>query len=179
MKASTLIKNYLNKFKLEKVHYIKIDIEYMDHIVLNDILKFKIKFDYISCECHSSNVLKELISSNIKFFKIILGSKVTNQSYINKNNTETKFLVDSSGPFGNDINQKWMNKTSLITYIVNNGFTWQDISCSALDEENISKELVYDSNTHKPLQMGFKFHLKRLIPSFFDSLKKRINETIR
>ena len=37
-KASSLIKKYLEKYKISEIEYIKIDIEGADHLVLNDLL---------------------------------------------------------------------------------------------------------------------------------------------
>ena len=171
LKSSNFINNYLKKLDLEKAYYIKIDIEHLDHVVLKDILDNAIKFDYISCEVHSSFVLQILILSNLNLFKVVNGKDVKNFSYINNENLQLNFLHHSSGAFGNDIVQKWINKSSLITFFVNHGFGWVDVCCSRLNEKNIDTELKYDVKIHEPFQPGFKFHLKRLIPEFVRSLK--------
>lgn len=170
-KASDIIKKYLDQFNLEKVNYIKIDIEHLDHLVFKEIINSNINFKYISCEAHSSLVLKEVINSNLKFFKVIFGKEVKNLNYLDKNKKKVNFLHDSSGPFGEDIKKKWLNKSSLITYFVNHGFGWLDIHCSSLNEKNVSEELIYNQTLHNPPQIGFKYHIKRIFPEFVRSLK--------
>ncbi len=179
VRASNLINKYLNNLNLEKAHYIKIDIEHLDHIVFKEILDSNINFDYISCEVHSSLVLKEVIQSNLKYFKVVIGKDVKKLNYKNNENININFAHDSSGPFGEDINEKWINKTSLITFFVNHGFGWFDICCSNLNENNIEKELIYDLKIHKPIQLGFRYHFKRLIPEFIRSLKNIIRKIVK
>lgn len=179
VRASNLINKYLNNLNLDKAHYIKIDIEHLDHIVFKEILDSDIKFNYISCEVHSSLVLKEVILSNLKFFKVVIGKDVKKLNYINNENIKINFMHDSSGPFGDDIKEKWINKTSLITFFVNHGFGWFDICCSNLNENNIEKELIYDLKIHKPIQLGFRYHFKRLIPEFIRSSKNIIRKIVK
>ena len=174
VKASSLINQHLNYLNLNKAHYIKIDIEHLDHVVFKDILISNINFDYMSCEIHSGIVLNEIIQSKLKYFKVNIGKEIIKQDYINRENKRVNFLKDSSGPFGEDMREKWMNKTSLITYFVNHGFGWFDVCCSNLKEEDIANELMYDRLIHKPLQLGFRFHLKRIIPEFIRASKNII-----
>jgi len=179
IKASNLINQYLNYLKLNKVHYIKIDIEHSDHLVFKDILTSNIDFDYMSCEVHSSIVLNEIIQSKLKYFKVNIGNKVNEQIYINSENEKINFLKDSSGPFGIDIKEKWMNKTSLTTFFVNHGFGWFDVCCSNLNEKDIIDETIYDRLIHTPLQVGFKYHLKRIIPEFIRSSKNILRRFLK
>jgi len=174
-KATSIINKYFEKFNIDNAYYIKIDVEYLDDIILNDILSSKIKFDYISCEVHTSSVLLKVIKSKLKFFKIVIGEDVKNQKYLNQDNKYINFVHHSSGPFGNDIKGKWINKTSLITYFINNGLGWKDICCSYNEETNIDDELHYNNLIHNPPQYGFFFHLKRLFPEFVNSLKNILN----
>ena len=175
-KASDIIKKYTEQFNLEKVNYIKIDLEHLDHLVFKDIIGSKINFEYISCEAHSSLVLKEIIKSNLKFFKIIFGPEVKNLNYLNKSKKIVKFLHDSSGPFGEDINKKWLNKSSLITFFVNHGFGWFDIHCSNLNEKNVNEELIYNQILHNPSQTSLKYHAGRIFTEFVKLFKNLLHK---
>ena len=179
IKASNLINQYLNYLNLNKAHYIKIDIELSDHLVFKDILISNINFDYMSCEVHTSIVLNEIIQSKLKYFKVNIGNKVKEQNYIDSENKKINFLKDSSGPFGNDIKEKWMNKTSLTTFFVNHGFGWFDVCCSNLQKEDMVDELIYDKLIHTPLQIGLRYHLKRIIPEFIRSFKNILRRFLK
>ena len=179
VKASTLIKKYLKDFNINKAHYIKIDVEYMDHIILKDILSSDIEFDFISCEAQGSSVLIEIIKSKLKYFKILIGSDVKNLSYKNKIGENINFTHHSAGPFGDDIDKKWINKTSLITYFINNGLGWKDICCTYNEKLDVNEEISYNKFVHNPPQLGFFFHLKRIFPEFLKSFKNYLKKIFK
>lgn len=99
-------------------HYIKIDLEHFDEIILNEILEKCInKPLYISSECQDIKVYDILIRSNeYQSFKYVLGSKVgdnySNHKFKDINNFEQvfNFKKHSAGPFGDDILGNWLSK---------------------------------------------------------------------
>lgn len=111
-------------------HYIKIDLEEYDHIILNKILSENIKFNYISAEI--KQIKDFTLFSKYKdncAFKIVDGHNV---NYIYNN-----FLENSAGPFGNDIKGSWLsydNFYKLLEFKLTQG-GWLDVHCSLIDRK--------------------------------------------
>lgn len=105
--------------KYGKPHYVKIDLENFDQIILNEILnndQFKPKF--ISSECQDIEVYNLFIKSkDYTFFKYVLGASVIQDyndlKFIDLKNEEQNFSFTehSSGPYGDDVNGEWLNRT--------------------------------------------------------------------
>ncbi len=114
-------------------HYIKIDLEEYDHIILDRILKENIKFNYISAEIKKIKdfTLFSKYKDNCSF-KIVDGHNV---NYIYDN-----FLENSAGPFGNDIKGSWIsydNFYKLLEFkLTQEG--WLDVHCSLIDRKEIT-----------------------------------------
>ena len=174
-KASLLINKYLKKYDISQIEYIKIDIEGADDLVLNDLLKNNILCENLSVECHKSEVLELLLNSKFKSFKFVEGGDVTfkkNIEIINKLNKKKiiNFDIHSSGPYGDDIPGDYYDKNSILTYFLNKGLGWKDIHCSLKEKKYIPK-IKYKPEIH---QQGFRYHLKRLLPSFIKAMRQRI-----
>ena len=109
-------------------HYIKIDLEEYDHVVLDRILSQKIKINYISSEI--KKIKDFLLFSKLKescSFKIVDGHTV---NLVYKN-----FLENSAGPFGNDINGNWIsydNFYKLLEFKLKKD-GWLDVHSSFID----------------------------------------------
>lgn len=125
---------YINVLELIQTygtaHYIKIDLEEYDHIVLEKILNEKIRFNYISAE------IKKIQDFSLFFnfkdncaFKFVDGHNVK-FAYEN-------FLENSAGPFGNDIKGSWIsyeNFYKLLEFkLTQSG--WLDVHCSFIDQK--------------------------------------------
>jgi FkbM family methyltransferase len=185
-KASLIIKKYLEEFNISKIEYIKIDIEGADKLVLEDLLKNNILAKNLSVECHHPMVLELLIASSYNSFKFVPGPDMTfknNIKIINKDFKEKIINFDkhSSGPYGEDIPGDYYDKKSILPYFLKHGLGWFDVHCS-LEKFN-TKNLKYETDgnynfiRNKILNnLGFRYHLKNLIPSFFKGIKRRIIE---
>jgi len=176
-KASLLINNYIKKYNISQIEYIKIDIEGADKLVLSDLLKNKILCENLSVECHEPEVLELLLNSNFKSFKFVEGNDVTfkkNIKTINKLNEKKiiNFDIHSSGPYGDDIPGDYYGKNSILTYFLNNGLGWIDIHCSPKEKKYFSK-IQYKPDIH---QQGFRYHLKKILPSFIKAMRRRIHK---
>ena len=174
-KASFLINKYLKKYDISQIEYIKIDIEGADDLVLNDLLKNNILCENLSVECHKSEVLELLLNSKFKSFKFVEGGDVTfkkNIEITNKLNEKKiiNFDIHSSGPYGDDIPGDYYDKNSILTYFLNKGLGWKDIHCSLKEKKYFSK-IKYKPGIY---QQGFRYHLKKLLPSFIKAMRKKI-----
>jgi hypothetical protein len=175
VRASNLIKYYKNKYNIIIPYYIKIDIEHHDWVVLKDLLNNNIYAEYLSVEVQTPEVIQLILNSNYKSFKILEGNKKLNNIYIrNKDNKKTKYTFDihSSGPFGNDIPGNWLKKNDLLPYFLNYGLGWKDICCSRRIEE-YQRRIYYNQKVH---DQGFRYHLKKIFPSFLSMIKIRIKK---
>ena len=124
-----------------KPHYIKIDLEEYDEIVLKKILSNNIKFEYISVEIKNLNTFN-LFDSNLNFnsYKLVDGHNV---EYVYKNSKiisdlvkkKYSFPANSAGPFGNDIKGSWITKKNFFELLKfkleKKG--WIDMHCSTID----------------------------------------------
>jgi hypothetical protein len=111
--ASEIIKKHGNPF------YIKIDIEEADGIILKNIFASRIYPEFISAECHNIDVFCHMVASGqYSMFNLINGGSVKN---------DYGFAYHSSGPFGDDIKDKWMNANDFFEKLAENGLGWKDI----------------------------------------------------
>lgn len=115
-------------------HYIKIDLENYDQQILQALFKQEIRPPFISVEAHSIEVFAFLISlGRYNAFKVVDGPTISEvysnrQILTNKGNkVRYSFPWHSSGPYGNDIDGKWMDKYNLMTKLALEGFGWKDI----------------------------------------------------
>ena len=86
--ARSLINKYCNKYNITNPYYIKIDVERHDAIILNDILNNRILPNYMSCEAHDPEVIRILLKSPYKSFKVIegldIGTKIRNINILDR-----------------------------------------------------------------------------------------------
>jgi|APSaa5957512535_1039671.scaffolds.fasta_scaffold87838_1 FkbM family methyltransferase len=185
-KLSLIIQKYLEEFNISKIEYIKIDIEGADKFVLEDLLKNNILAKNLSVECHDPEVLELLISSSYNSFKFVPGPDMTfknNIKIINKDLKEKIINFDkhSSGPYGEDIPGDSYTKRSILPYFLKNGLGWFDIHCSLenFNTKNLKYEPYGNDNYIKNRilnNLGFRYHLKNLIPSLIKGIKRRIRK---
>jgi len=185
-KLSLIIQKYLEEFNISKIEYIKIDIEGADKFVLEDILKNNILAKNLSVECHDSEVLELLISSSYNSFKFVPGPDMTfknNIKIINKDLKEKIINFDkhSSGPYGEDIPGDSYTKRSILPYFLKNGLGWFDVHCSLenFNTKNLKYEPYGNDNYIRNRilnNLGFRYHLKNLIPSLIKGIKRRIRK---
>lgn len=121
-------------------HYIKIDIEHYDHVVLRSLFDEGIVPPYLSVESHSARVLGLLLSrAEYAAFKLVDGASVS-EDYAsaeiqNKNGLVERyaFPLHSAGPFGGDLKGEWLNPEDFVRYLGIVGFGWKDIHVSRTD----------------------------------------------
>ena len=180
-KASFMIKKYLKEYNISEIEYIKIDIEGSDHIILDDLLKNNIFAKNLSVECHEPEVIELLLNSPYKSFKFVEGVDLALKKNIeictkNEKRKIYNFNIHSSGPYGDDIPGDYFRKNSILPYFLNKGLGWRDIHCSLEIKDNLQNKISYLPNIHS---QGFKHHLKKIFPSFFDMIKNRINKLLK
>jgi FkbM family methyltransferase len=126
-RASSIIGEY------GEPHFVKIDVEFVDHIVLRDLLMHAIKPPYISAEAHLIEVYCFLVCMGYEKFKLIDGETVPTKfrahriARVGGGEMEFSFPLHSSGPFGEDIPGPWVDKTLLLAELTNQGLGWKDI----------------------------------------------------
>ena len=90
---------------------------------------------------------------------------------INTVNKKTKYSFDkdSAGPFGNDINGKWIKKENFMKLIEYKGPGWRDIHASLFDE--------YENNNSfdKYIQIEQKLKKKAKFIKRFLKIKSKLN----
>ena len=108
-----------------KPHYIKIDIEFYDHIILEYLLKNGIKPPYISVEAHTIEVFCHLVTlGKYNKFKLIEGCMVSSEY--------PAFPHHAAGPFGEDIRGEWLDKEDFFKLLGIYGLGWKDIHATYL-----------------------------------------------
>jgi FkbM family methyltransferase len=122
-------------------HYIKIDIEYYDHVILRDLLANKIVAPYISAESHSIKCFCLLVAAGYGAFKLVDGPSVHVKYADHEIETRAgkqryKFPAHAAGPFGNDIRGPWMTDDNLCRVLGYAGLGWKDVHASGIDAPN-------------------------------------------
>ncbi len=125
--------------KYGRPYYIKIDVENYDYEILSEIFNNNIFPKYFSVECYNKKIYDEIINNkNYNSYKLVCGSDVDKKYYNKVLSSENEiirhsFPAHSAGPFGNDIDGKWLAKENFnILYSLRNT-TWIDIHCSKDD----------------------------------------------
>lgn len=141
-KVENIIKEYGDPF------YVKIDLEKYDHEILFELLNNKIIPNYISVEANTVDVFCTLVSlGNYKSFKLVNGEDV----HITYQNIQIetlnalknfKFLKNSAGPFGNDINGPWISRDNFFYLLAKEKLGWKDIHCSRINLPEINKNYL-------------------------------------
>jgi FkbM family methyltransferase len=108
-----------------KPYYIKIDIEFHDHIILEYLLKNDIKPPYISVEAHTIEVFCHLVTlGKYNKFKLIEGCMVSSEY--------PSFPHHAAGPFGEDIRGEWIDKEAFFKKLGEHNLGWKDIHATYL-----------------------------------------------
>jgi len=119
-------------------HYVKIDIEYYDHVILRDLMANKIRPPYVSAECQSVKCFCLLVAAGYGAFKLVDGSSV-HERYARHEVQTTQgkrlyaFPPHAAGPFGNDIRGPWMTDDNLFRVLAYAGLGWKDVHASRVD----------------------------------------------
>ena len=124
-------------------HYIKIDIEHYDSEILRALSINDIYPPFISAETHSIDVFCLLVTMGYDAFKLIDGhtvSKVYKDRIIQvgEDHTLYSFPHHSAGPFGSDIDGKWMTADNFFRLLALEGLGWKDIHASRIESPDPS-----------------------------------------
>ena len=120
-------------------HYIKIDIEGMDIVVLRSLFDNEIYPPYLSAELQSFEVYYLLAQSKMyRSFKLVDGETVSEKYASTDISTkggqiQWQFPYHSAGPYGNDIHGKWYSIDAMHVYLAHVGFGWKDLHVSSVD----------------------------------------------
>ena len=129
--------------KYGEPHYIKIDLEEYDNVVLKRIFECNIKSNYISAEAINHDVIDLFLNNkNYNSFKLSEGKNVGylyNKIKLDLINKKIKysFPKNSAGPFGNDILGKWIVKENFEKIMKLKKPGWRDIHASSIDKSDI------------------------------------------
>jgi FkbM family methyltransferase len=126
-RASSIIREYGEPF------FVKLDVEFVDQIVLQDLLEHAITPPYISAESQVIDVYYFLVSMGYEKFKLVDGETVHVKFHdhpitrVDGERTKFDFREHSSGPFGEDVPGPWIDKTMLLDELMKTGLGWKDI----------------------------------------------------
>lgn len=143
-------------------YYIKIDVEYYDHILLRELFMNNIRPPYISAESHDIDVFCVLVAlGGYQSFKLVDGPTVAeiyrNQIIDTNSGPQTySFPHHSAGPFGNDVHGDWMTKNNFHRYLGFSSLGWKDIHASNVDAANAS----YAPSPKFQMRMGLRYQIQ-------------------
>jgi FkbM family methyltransferase len=114
-------------------YYIKIDLEHYDHVILKELFLHDIRPAFISAEAHDIEVFSALVTlGKYQSFNLVEGSgvekKYKHSPIITKFGERIySFPAHSAGPFGEDIQTKWMTANNFVTLLAAEQLGWKDI----------------------------------------------------
>ncbi len=120
-------------------HYVKIDIEHHDAVVLRELLQTDWRPDYVSAEAHDPSVAALLLlAEEFVGFKIVEGESVGFEFAETTIRTGDglkpwSFPYHSAGPFGDDLPGSWLDRKSLLQSYAAIGPGWLDLHASRRD----------------------------------------------
>lgn len=100
--------------------FVKIDIEGIDHKIVRDLRVSGCLPPQFSVEAHSFDVVKEILKTDHLKFRMVHGGQVGRRFRNHSINTTNgrvpfSFLNHSSGPFGEDLPDPWMNAEAMVS----------------------------------------------------------------
>ena len=162
-------------------HYIKIDVEGYDPVILRSLFTEGIKPDYLSAESHSIEVFLLLTSfGEYNSFKIVEGrtvaKKYRNHPIKTMDGEEVySFPRHSAGPFGEDVTGSWVDSVRLFRRLQSEGLGWKDIHARKEEAESqqlkpkIPWQLQYWSYKIQWLSLGAYRKIRNTLSSIFHS----------
>jgi FkbM family methyltransferase len=127
-------------------HYIKIDLERMDHVIIADLFGSGIFPDFISAESHSVDTFALFVCHGYDSFNLVDGASV-HKIYANakiatpRGKMEHSFKHHSAGPFGEDIISPWNDKNSFLYVLALAGLGWKDIHASKVINPKLNSQI--------------------------------------
>ena len=137
-------------------HYVKIDIEGCDEVVLKSFLNSGTFPDFISAECHSAEVFCLICAMGYRSFNLVDGATVEKYG----------FSAHSAGPYGADILSPWYDLQSFFYLLAWERLGWKDIHASKVIECQVT--------TPPSRTMGPSEHLRDFVPSLKRAIRLRL-----
>lgn len=128
-------------------HYVKIDIEHYDHIVLREMFSQNIIPEYISAESHSIEVFCALVMAGYKSFNLVDGASVP-EVY--------GFPIHSAGPYGRDLITPWYDRESFFYRLASEGMGWKDIHASTTQMPDMKTDWRLKDRLWQSLQAAIR-----------------------
>lgn len=120
-------------------HFVKIDVEHLDHLVLEDLRQAGIHPPFVSTEAHRMEAFEALIAMGYRDYKLIRGEQVPalygcwDITLRDGQRRAYAFQPLSSGPFGDDIPGDWLSAEAARSELVRTGLGWVDVHARAHD----------------------------------------------
>ena len=136
---------------------LKIDIEGYDIELLKYMVAKNIIPNYLAIEVQNKDTMEYLLNNfEYKRFNFVLGHRIS------KDYKGINLRTHSSGPLGNDMKFKWVNKRIIKFYFFISKYGWIDIHCTNYEFDNTNKLGVF----------------KTIFLIFFDKVSRIINPII-
>ena len=115
--------------------YIKIDVEHVDRMVLDNLFAAGIFPPEISAESHSAGIFAALVANGYSAFNLVEGATVSKDYACAAIGTANgprvfRFRPHSAGPFGEDIVTPWEDADTFLYTLASAGLGWKDIHAS-------------------------------------------------
>jgi FkbM family methyltransferase len=152
-------------------HYIKIDVEGVDDVVLADLFEAEIFPDFISAEIHSIYPFALFLSHGYRSFNLVDAPRV-GEIYGNamiatpRGMVPYSFKRHSAGPFGEDIVSRWWDGDSFVYVLASERLGWKDVHASRVIEPGPPGAV--------PIKLSLREHLRDLMPSAVRSVRARL-----
>lgn len=141
-KLSSIIREY------GEPYFVKIDVEFVDHIVLLDLLTAGILPEHVSAEAQLIDVYHALVRMGYDSFKIVRGMQIPTEfadcevRSLDGKLVQHRFSPKSSGPFADDLPGQWMTGQDALDRLLAGGLGWVDLHATrgrstASSSENI------------------------------------------
>jgi FkbM family methyltransferase len=114
-------------------HYIKVDVEHYDEVILRALFQNDIRPAYISAESHSVGVFCILVAlGHYRAFKLVNGPSVGIQYKqhtikVDEGLETYSFPRHSAGPYGEDVSGEWISPEEFFPLLAIEGLGWRDI----------------------------------------------------
>jgi FkbM family methyltransferase len=163
-KASSIVQEYGSP------HYVKIDVEGIDFLILKDLFEWGIKPEFISAEAHSVRVFAMLVAGGYGCFNLVDGRSVSStygDSIVKTTEGVTRhsFREHSAGPYGEDLKSPWLDSDSFFYLLASEELGWKDIHASKTTQPIFRR--------HRKT-LSFTEHLADLAPSLRRAIKFRL-----
>jgi FkbM family methyltransferase len=126
-KLSSIVREY------GEPYFVKIDVEFADHIVLLDLFTAGILPKHVSAEAQFIDVYCALVCMGYDSFKIVRGKDVPREfrgcelRSLDGKVFQHEFSPQSSGPFADDLPGIWMTKAETLDRLLETGLGWVDL----------------------------------------------------